>query len=109
MKKNLFSVLAILIAVILVAKISGWFLNYSEQTNRIINTLMFTIIGFYYIVNGLLLNLLKIKFTLLISGLFLIAMNFIPQNYKVSIIGIVCIIVPMLLVRYSKELKIKEN
>jgi len=109
MKKNLFSILPILIAFVLVAKISGWFINYSEQTNNLINSLMFTIIGVYYVINGLLLNQLKIKITLLISGLFLIGMNFITQNYIVSIIGIVCIIVPMLIAKYSKEFKIKEN
>jgi biotin transporter BioY len=105
MKKNIFSVLGILIAIILISKISGWFLTYSEKTNTIINSLMFIVIGIYYLIFGIGLTELNIKITFILSGIFLICMSFFPNNMVLSIIGFACIIIPSLLVKYSKELK----
>lgn len=109
MKKNAFSLLRVLVAIILLAKILGWFLNYNEKTNTIINSLMFIVIGIYYLIFGVALTELKLKITLIISGIFLICMNFLPNSIVLSIIGIACIIIPILLVKYSKEFKIKES
>jgi hypothetical protein len=109
MKKNALSVLGILVAIILLAKISGWFLNYSEKTNIIINSLMFIVIGIYYLIFGIALTELKLKITLIISGIFLICMSFLPNNIVLSIIGMACMIIPMLLAKYSKEFKRIQN
>lgn len=105
MKKNVIFILGIFAIIIFLAKISGLFINYSEKTNNIINSLMFTVIGIYYLIFGIVLTELKLKIALIISGIFLIFMNFLPNNIVLNIIGIACIVIPMILAKYSKEVK----
>lgn len=106
MKKNVIFILGIFAIIIFLAKISGWFIHYSEKTINIINSLMFTVIGIYYLIFGIVLTELKLKITLIISGIFLICMNFLPNNIFLNIIGIAFIVIPMILAKYSKEVKL---
>lgn len=41
---------------ILLAKVSSWFIDYSENIENLINTAMFSLIGIYFIVMGLCLT-----------------------------------------------------
>lgn len=103
MKKTLFTIFRILIGIILVGKISNWFLNYSDETNQILNAGMFTLIGIAYLVGGFIWDKKLTNIIFLICGIYLIAMNFIDDFGLKSIIGIVCILTPMLIARFSPE------
>lgn len=103
MKKSLFLIFRVLIAVILIGKISDWFLNYSDETNQVLNAGMFTLIGIAYLVGGFIWQKKLINIIFLICGIYLITMNFIDDFALRSIIGIVCIVTPMLIIRFLPE------
>lgn len=103
MKKILHKIFLILIGIVLIGKISNWFLNYSDETNQILNAGMFTLIGIAYLVGGFVWNKKLINIIFLVCGIYLIAMNFIGDFGLKSIIGIVCILIPMLIARFSTD------
>lgn len=104
MKKTLFIIFRVLIGIILIGKISNWFLNYSDETNQILNAGMFSLIGIAYLVGGFIWDKKLSNIIFLICGIYLIAMNFISDfGISKSIIGIVCISIPMLIARFSPE------
>lgn len=103
MKKILHKIFLILIGIVLIGKISNWFLNYSDETNQILNAGMFTLIGIAYLVGGFVWNKKLINIIFLVCGIYLIAMNFIGDFGLKSIIGIVCILTPMLIARFSTD------
>ncbi|QHI37380.1 hypothetical protein IMCC3317_27590 [Kordia antarctica] len=103
MKKILFTIFQILITIVFIGKISNWFLNYSDETNQILNVAMFTLIGIAYMYTGFIWDKKLIKTILIVCGLYLIVANFISDFYLKSIIGIVCILVPMLIIRFSHK------
>ncbi|MFD2516010.1 hypothetical protein ACFSRY_19210 [Pontibacter locisalis] len=103
MKKALLLIFIILIGIILIGKISNWFLNYSYETNHIINTAMYTLIGIAYLVGGFIWNKKLINIIFLICGLYLTGMNFIADFGLKSVIGFICILLPMLIARFSSE------
>lgn len=103
MKKILFTIFRVLIGIILIGKISNWFLNYSDETNQILNAGMFTLIGIGYLVGGFNWDKKLINIIFILCGIYLIAMNFIGDFGLKSIIGIVCILTPMLIARFSPE------
>ena len=103
MKKILFIVFRVLITIVLIGKISNWFLNYSDETNKILNASMFTLIGIAYIVAGYVWDTKLIKITFLVSGVYLMVISFVTDFDLKPILGIVCILTPMILVRFSPE------
>ena len=103
MKKYTLKIISILALIILVAKISNWFFNFSDGTNNLINYLMFSVIGMSYLIYGFSLKNKLNKIILLVSGLYLIIWNFLPERSYLTIIGIFAIISPMLIGRFSKE------
>lgn len=103
MKKILNIIFLILIGIVLIGKISNWFLNYSDETNQILNAGMFTLIGIAYLVGGFVWDKKLINIIFMVCGIYLIAMNFISDFGLKSIIGIVCILTPMLIARFSPE------
>ncbi|WP_299701375.1 hypothetical protein [uncultured Pontibacter sp.] len=103
MKKSLILIFRVLIGIILIAKTSNWFLNYSEETNVIINVAMFTLIGIAYLVGGFNWNKKPNNIIFVVCGLYLVGMNFIADFGLKSIIGVICILVPMFIARFSPE------
>ncbi|WP_445713876.1 hypothetical protein [Flavobacterium sp.] len=103
MKNILHKIFLILIGIVLIGKISNWFLNYSDETNQILNVGMFTLIGIAYLVGGFVWDKKLINIIFLVCGIYLIAMNFIGDFGLKSIIGIICILTPMLIARLSPE------
>lgn len=104
MKKTFFIILRVLIGIILIGKISNWFMNYSDETNKIFNVAMFTLIGIAYLVSGFFWDKKLNKIIILICGFYLIIMNFLNDfgTFK-SIIGIVCLLTPMLIAKFSSK------
>jgi hypothetical protein len=109
MKNAIFTIFRILIALVLTGKILNWFLNFSDETNQVLNATMFILIGIGYLVMGYVWNNKFMKVLITTCGLFLIAMNFFKHSITVDIIGIVCILIPMLLARFYKEKEHKLN
>ncbi len=109
MKKKFNITIAILSGIILIGKVSNWFLNFSEKTNQILSAGMFILIGIAYIVDGFVSDRKLKKTILIVSGVYLIGMNFIYDFDLKPIIGIVCILTPMLIRRFlPKETNEKE-
>jgi hypothetical protein len=103
MKKTLFIIFQVLLGVVLVGKISNWFLDYSEETNQMLSTTMFTLIGIAYLVGAFSWDKKLTKLIFLICGTYLIAMNFISDFELKSILAIACILTPMLIARFSPK------
>ncbi len=70
---------------------------------------MFSLIGVAYVVVGFAWNNKFTKIIFITCGLFLIAMNFIEKNTILTIIGIICMLTPMLIGRFYKEKKVEVN
>ena len=109
MKNLLTKILWVLIGIVLIGKISNWFLNYSDETYQILNAGMFSLIGIAYLVSGSVWDKKSINVVFIICGIYLIGMNFVGDFGLKSIIGIACILTPILISRFSpKETDEKE-
>ena len=103
MKKTLQRIFLILIGIVLVGKMSNWFLNYSDDTNQILNAGMFMLIGIAYLAGGFIWDKKLKNVIFIVCGVYLIGMNFIGDFGLKSIIGIIAILLPMLIARFSPE------
>lgn len=103
MKNKIFTAFKILIALVLIGKILNWFLNFSQETNQQLNMAMFSLIGIAYVVMSYSWNQQLLRIGIMSCGLFLIVMNFFPATTPLEIVGIVCILAPMLIARFYKE------
>jgi len=101
MKNIAFLFFRFLVVIVLLAKVSNWFFNFDDQTNQIINSAMFSIIGIAYMVIGFYWDGKRVKAIFLCCGAFLIAMNFFKLSDFIGIAGIICILTPMLIARFS--------
>lgn len=102
MKNTAFTVFKILCLAILTAKILNWFLDFSAQTNGLLNTIMFCLIGIAYLVFGFVWKNKWINSIFIICGLYLIIMNFIQKDVFLNIISFICILTPLLIGRFYK-------
>lgn len=105
MKKNTFKLLSFIALVVIIVKILNWFLNFSDTTNNIINSLMFSLIGISYFILGFNLEKKLNRIILFVCGLYLIIFNFFPEKNYVAIIGILVIVTAILIRKFSKETK----
>ncbi len=105
MKKYSFKLFKTIALLIFGAKFSNCIFNYSDTTNYIIDTLMFSFIGICYLIFGYSLEFKLNKIILILSGLYLIAWNFLPESNYLSAVGILAIVLPMLIGKFSKETK----
>ncbi len=109
MKNAIFIVFKTLIALVLVGKVLNWFLDFSYGTNQLLNAAMFSLIGIAYLVVGFAWDSKLTKVVFITCGLFLIAMNFFEKNTILTIVGIICILTPMLIGRFYKEKEVELN
>ena len=93
----------ILLGLVLVGKISDWFLNYSEETNQILNTAMFCLIGLAYVVFAWAFDKKWLKLILGACGCYLILMNFLDDFSFKRIIGIICVLTPVIFGYFMPE------
>lgn len=104
MKNALFKIFRISIGIVLFGKISNWVFNFGDQINQILNASMFCLIGIAYIIVGFIWDNKFIKTIILTCGLFLLVMNFFAKgNIALDIFGVLCILTPMLIARFYKE------
>lgn len=105
MKNTLLKIFGVCVALVLIAKMSHWIFKYDEKTVHIINLAMFSLIGIYYVIVSLTLDETRFKLLFVCCGLYLIVMNFLDEMTILSIIGIICILAPMLVGKYAKAFK----
>lgn len=105
MKKTLHLVFTILIFAVLLGRMLGWVLHLNEEADKILNMGMFTLIGIAYLVMGFVWDNKLLQFIILICGVFLIGMNFLENNTILNIMGIVCILTPMIIARFDKKVE----
>ncbi|HAH36269.1 MAG TPA: hypothetical protein DEQ87_05445 [Algoriphagus sp.] len=88
--------------IILIGKISGWIWGFDNEYDGMINLGTFVLIGAAYISAAIAWNSNLYRWIFLICGIYLIVMNFLDFELK-SILGIACILTPLLLSRISSE------
>lgn len=104
MKNALFTVFRILVALVLLGKILNWFLDFSAEINQLLNSAMFSLIGIAYLVMGYVWEQKLVKIVITACGSFLLLMNLFGNNTAVSIIGLICMVTPMIIARlYQKN------
>jgi hypothetical protein len=79
-----------LLVFVLIGKVSRRFLDFSDETNQLLSTAMFSLIGIAYLAFAWAFDKIFLKVIFFFSGLYLILMNFLPDSEWNSIIGIFC-------------------
>jgi hypothetical protein len=102
MKNALFTTFKVFIFIILFGKVLDWILNFSDETNDILNTAMFTLIGIAFLVMGYIWHNTFLRILITLCGVYLIVMNFF-NNALSDLTGIVCLLIPMFIARAYKE------
>jgi len=92
------------ISIVILGNILNWFIDFPSAFKYWLNTAMFCLIGIGYITVGLSLSKNYIKAIFLGCGCYLILMNVIDRSTALTLLGIFCILAPLLLGRfYPKE------
>ena len=109
MKSFLIRLYYALLVAVLIARFTDIFFNYSEETDQLITTSMFCLLGVGYIRFAFLESQKGYQLLFALCGMYLIIMNFIEKNDILTIIGIICILLPLVLRRiYKKKKKVFE-
>ncbi len=108
MKNLAFILFKVALFSVLIGKVLNWFLNFSDQVNQILNTSMFCLLGIGYFIAGLAWTNKWLKGIFIACGIYLVVMNLIEKNTFLTVIGIACILSPMLIARFSPDEK-EEN
>lgn len=103
MQRILQTIFTLLLVAVLVAKILGWFLDFNESIDKVLNTAMFTLIGIAYIVLGFTYDNKLLQLIILTCGVLLIVFNFLERKTMFQMIGIVCILIPLAITRLYKK------
>ncbi|MDZ7755992.1 hypothetical protein [Rhodohalobacter sp.] len=103
LKNNAIRIFKILLVVVIAANISDWFFNYSSEINHILNTAMFSLIGIAYLTFSWAFDKTVLKIIFALCGIYLIAMNFLSDYDWISIVGIVCLLVPMIIGKFLPD------
>ena len=111
LKNYVFVIYMVSLILILLAKISNWFFDYSEETIDIIHTVMFCLIGIGYLGHSWRIEKVLLKLVMGLCGIFLIVMMFLPENNWALKIAIVCVLTPMMIMKtqpkQEKNMEIK--
>ncbi|TAD81548.1 MAG: hypothetical protein EAY75_17590 [Bacteroidetes bacterium] len=102
MKRMMFAFFYILLGLTLAGKVLNWIFSFDAQTNQIINTAMFTLVGIAYLVMGRGWDKKAEKAVILICGGLLITTNFLDTGKTITMVRIACLLTPMLIARFSK-------
>lgn len=93
----------ILLMLILLGKMSNWVFNYSKEVNEILTTIMFCAIGISYLFGAFAYSNRWYRVVFALCGIYLISMNFVERTIVLTIIGITCLVTPMILARFDKS------
>jgi hypothetical protein len=101
MKTKLFLLFRIAIFLILGLKVLNLFLHFGDRTNQLINVSMFSLIGISYAVVGFNWEPFWQRVVFIACGLYLLAMAYFSGNVYLNLVGILCILTPVLIARFS--------
>ncbi|RXK61945.1 hypothetical protein ESA94_02730 [Lacibacter luteus] len=103
MPKLLLGILRAALLLILALKIINLFLHFPKEINALLNAAMFTLIGINFILVGSKWDKPIIKIIFSVCGLYLVVMNFFSSTALLNVIGIVCILTPIIIARFSTD------
>lgn len=93
-----------LLVFVLIGKVSSRFLDFSDETNQLLNTAMFSLIGLAYLAFSWAYDQILWRSIFLFCGVYVILMNFIPDfGWWKTIIGIICIVTPLIFRRFLPD------
>jgi len=90
-------------SLILLAVISNWIFDYGDEIMNIVYIVMFSFIGAIYIIVGFALRRIFLKLFFISCGIYLIIWKFIIQSTILTVIAILCILIPIIIGRFSKQ------
>lgn len=93
------------LSIVLIGKVSSVFIHFGNDINRILNTFMFCLIGIGYIAEIIDTRRLSLKIFVILCGIYLIAMNFIPLTAIMYWLAGVAILAPLIIFRFSGQKK----
>ncbi|TKB95556.1 hypothetical protein [Pedobacter cryophilus] len=99
-KKSAMVIFRITLGIVLGGKILNWFLDFSDETNQILNIGMYCLIGIMYLFFGSVWSNKWVNAVFIICGLYLIIMHFFDKNEIISFIAFICMLTPLLIVRF---------
>ncbi len=105
MKISKVTIFRILIFIVLGGKLMNAFFPFSESVKQGLNTAMFILIGIALLTACYFWEMGWRKIIFGICGTYLIVMNFLPDFDAQPLIGIACMVVPALIMGFSKEKK----
>lgn len=100
-KKAALLIFRIALGIVLAGKILNWFFDFSHETNQILHIAMYSLIGIMYLFIGFIWDNKWTKLIFIVCGLHLIIMHFFDKNEIISFIGFICMLTPLLIVRFS--------
>ncbi len=104
MKNVVLKAIPIVAILILVAKISSWFLDYPVAIKNGIDSSIFVFIGVYFIILGFTAFRSFYQWIVICSGLYLIVVEFFTKDVVLSVIWGVALIIPMVLRKFPKTM-----
>lgn len=102
-KKHIIQIYRVVLFLVLAAIVLGYIFDFGDEIDALIRTIMFCLIGIAYLTFAWAFDKLALKLTFLSCGVYVIIMNFLPDFEIKSIIGIICIVIPFILIRILPE------
>ena len=102
-KKHIIQIYRVVLFLVLVAIVLGYFIDFGDEIDALIRTIMFCLIGIAYLTFAWAYDNPVLKLTFLSCGVYVIIMNFLPSFEIKTIIGIICIVIPFILLRFLPE------
>lgn len=102
-KKHILIIYRVAIFLVLAAIVLGYFIDFGDEIDALIRTIMFCLIGIAYLTAAWAFDKPALKLTFFTCGFYVIIMNFLPDFEIKSIIGIICIVTPFILLRFLPE------
>jgi hypothetical protein len=103
MKDIRFKLISGIAIAILLAKLFGAVFNFSPESIKLINSIMFIYIGAVILLFAYAITNKLYKIILVLGGIYIIVYSFLPKETLYSIPAIIAIIGAMLIGKYSKE------
>jgi predicted acyltransferase len=100
-RSRLWQIFRIAILMVLAGKILNWFFNFNPFLNYWMNATMFCLIAIAYLFIGFAWDNRFIKAIFIFCGVFLIGMNFLPDQLWRNVVGIACLLGPILIGRFA--------
>lgn len=97
------------LGIVIIGQIAGMVMHFEPDIKKILNTFMFCLIGIGYIARVLDQKSIEIRIFVILCGIFLIVMNFVPRTNVMYIFAGVALVVPgILFLSKAKKKEVEE-